>query len=353
MYDYVKHHRWATLKVGAVITFALGVTFLAIMFAGSLEKLFIPRVSVFAMVDDVKGLRAGSPVWFSGVEIGAVKSIDFTIQRKVNIEMTVVSNALNYLKKDSRANILTLGLLGDKYVELTPGSPVSESLRAGDTLQGSTQIELQDVVQASQSSIAKISDFVGMLEEILVKVDKGQGTVSKFIGDPAVYDNLNNTLHELSVLVKKIEQGGGTVGRLINDDRVYADLSSSVSDVRLFAESLRGSEGTLNKLVQDPSLYDRFQKASESLDSFTQNLAASRGTLSKLIDDESLYVNLNSASEKLNILLDRIDKGEGVVGSLVNDGKLSSDLKATIADLNGLIRDMKENPKDYFSFSLF
>lgn len=353
MYDHVKQHKWAKLRVGIVTTIALITILLAVMFAGNIEELFTPKVMIYAMVQDVKGLRDGSPVWFSGVEIGSVKHINFTADQKVRVAMTIEAESLNYLKKDSRANIMTLGLLGDKYVEITPGSHESEGLIAGGALEGRTQTEIQDVVQASQDSIAKISDFVSKLEEILVRIEKGKGSISRFIQDPAVYENLKEAIGELTVLVRKIEGGEGTMGRMLNEDALYNDLASSASDIRLFAQTLQKSEGTLNKLIQDPSLYDRFQKASTSLDVFTQRLAASKGTVNKLIDDDSLYVNLNSASAKMNKVLDRIDNGQGLMGSLVKDDELSQELKATIRELNALIKDIKNNPDNYFRFSIF
>ena len=353
MYDYVKQHKWAKLKVGLVVTIAILIIFLAVMFAGNIDKLFSPRVLIYAMVNDVKGLREGSPVWFSGVEIGAVKSIEFTIQRKVSIAMSIESGTLSYLKKDSQANIMTLGLLGDKYVEITPGSHEAAGLKAEDTITGKTQIEIQDVVQTSQASIAKLVDFVGMLESILVKVETGKGTIARFIQDPAVYDNLKEAIKELTSLVRKIESGKGTMSRVLNEDTLYVDLASSVEDVKLFARSLKESEGTLNKLIRDPLLYNRFQEASASLDTFAQKLSSSKGTVNKLIEDESLYENINSASEKFNRVLGRIEQGEGLMGSLVRDDELSGELKSALKELNALMKDIKENPNNYFKFSLF
>ena len=134
MYDYVKQHNWAKLRVGIVGTIAFLTMFVAVMFAGNIEKLFAPKVMITAIAQDVKGLREGSPVWFSGVEIGAVKSIEFTMERRVSYEMQLSADSLKYLKKDSKANILTLGLLGDKYVEITPGTIDAESLKPGDTI---------------------------------------------------------------------------------------------------------------------------------------------------------------------------------------------------------------------------
>ena len=353
MSDYIKHLRWAKLKVGLVVTIALVIIFFTVMFAGNIEKLFLPKSVLFASFVDVKGLREGSPVWFSGVEIGSVKAINFTVHENIKVEMSVDTNSLQYLKQDSQSIIMTLGLLGDKYVEISPGGVGSTGLKSGDAIEGGAQTEIQDVVQTSQASIEKISDFVGMLEEIIVKIDKGEGSISKFIKDPAVYDNLRDSIDELSTLVKKIEAGNGTVGRLLNEDKIYIDLSSSVDDIKLFARELRSSEGTLNKIIKDPALYDRFQKASESLDAFTSKLVNSRGTVNRLIEDESLYVNINSASKNLSNLIEHIDNGEGIMGSLIKDEELSKELKSTLIEMNALIKDIKEKPGKYFKFSFF
>jgi len=353
MYDYVKEQRWAKLRVGIVITIAIGIVFLTIIFAGSIERIFAPRVRVYATFSDIKGLRDGAPVWFSGVEIGSVKSIRFTKEREILTGMSISADTLKFLKQDSRANILTLGLLGDKYVEITPGSRESGKLQAGGTIIGQTTIEMQDVVRTGQESIAKISEFVNILEGIMLKIESGEGTLSKFLNDPSIYDNLKDTTGELAALLRKIQNGKGTLSRLLNDETLYLDISSSVKDINLFAKSLRDSKGTLHKLINDPSLYDRFQKASENLDTFTQKLAFSKGTVNRLIEDESLYGNVNSASEKVADLLDKIDRGEGLAGSLVKDEGLAKELKATLTELNALIKDIKENPRKYFKFSVF
>jgi phospholipid/cholesterol/gamma-HCH transport system substrate-binding protein len=353
MYDYEKQQRWAKLRVGIVVTIAIGIVFLAIIFAGNIEKIFAPRSRIYATFTDIKGLREDAPVWFSGVEIGSVKSIKFTTEREIQTEMWVSTDSLKFLKQDSKANILTLGLLGDKYIEITPGSRTAAGLHAGGTITGQTTMEIQDVVRTSQESIAKISDFVNILEGILKKIESGEGTLSKLLNDPSVYDNLKDTTEEFTKLIRKIENGRGTISRLLNDDTLYADISSSVKDINLFARSLRDSKGTLHKLIDDPSLYDRFQKASENLDVFTQKLSSSKGTINRLIEDESLYGNINSASEKLANLLEKIDRGEGLAGRLVKDEELAKELKMTLTELNTLIQDIKKNPGRYFRFSVF
>lgn len=302
MDEYRKQLSWAKLRVGVVVTAALTVLFLTVLFAGNIERIFSKKAVVYALFHDVKGLRTGAPVWFSGVQIGSVQSLKLDGGERITVGLSIDQSSLAYLKKDSLANIFTLGLLGDKYVELGPGSKEAEGLKAGDTITGWPRPEIKE---------------------------------------------------EISRFVDQIESRKGSLGRLLEEDTLYRDLAASARDIKLFAATLKGSEGTINKFIKDPALYERFVKASQSIDDFARKLSASKGTVNRLIEDESLYRNVNDAALKLNALLDKINKGEGTVGSLINNRETSEEIQKTLKELNALVKDMRENPKKYFQFSLF
>ncbi len=353
MYDHRKQIRWASLKVGIVLTSALLVLILTIMFAGSIERLISPRETIYAVFDDVRGLREGAPVWFSGIEIGSVREMDFTPDQKIRVSLSISPDSLNYLKEDSVATVLTLGLLGDKYIELSPGTKGTSRLKPGATLTGKAMMEFQDIVETSQKSIGRISDFIAMLEELLTTIEQGEGTVSRFLKDPAVYENLRKTTEDLATITKKIKSGKGNLGKMVGEEDLYTDIRSSVRDIKTFAASLQGSEGTVQKIVKDPELYNRFLSATTSLERFSKKLETSKGTVSLLLEDESLYRNLASLTKKFDLILGRIEKGEGTMGALLKEEALAEELKKTISELGALIRDIKEHPKKYFKFSLF
>ncbi len=353
MYQQKKQVRLSQLRVGLTVTIALAIVFITVMFAGNIEEILKPKANVYAVFDDVKGLREGAPVWFSGIEIGSVKGLDFVMESKIKVTMALSRESLRYLKRDSKATILTLGLLGDKYIEIIPGSKTAPALSPGDTIQGVSPAGIQDIVETSQASLARLTEFIHKLEEILVNLEKGKGTVPMLLRDPALYENLKKTTEDLSSITKKLKSGSGTAGRLITEDKLYKDLSESVKEIRLFAETLNRAEGTVKKLIVSPELYDRFMKATDNLSSFTEHIRSSKGTLYRLIEDPELYNNLAETSKRLNSLLKRIDEGEGLLGSLIKDKEVMEELKITLKELNILIKDIRENPKKYFKFSLF
>ena len=87
---------------------------------GKMEILGSNTYTVEAQFSSVQGLRNGANVEISGVQVGRVSAIEldtetYTAKHSMKINNTVA------LSEDTMAAIKTSGLIGDKFVELTPG----------------------------------------------------------------------------------------------------------------------------------------------------------------------------------------------------------------------------------------
>ena len=118
MFDLKKQIKWAQIKSGVIITLALAILFMSVFFAGSIERVLHPKVEIKAAIRDVKGLKKGAPVWVYGLEEGSVSDISLDPTYGTVVTMSIYKKVLDFLKKDSGATVLTMGLLGDKYIEL-------------------------------------------------------------------------------------------------------------------------------------------------------------------------------------------------------------------------------------------
>ncbi len=387
MFDMKKQLQWSKLKVGLVVTLAILTLFTAVFFAGNIEQIFLPRIELKAQFQDVKGLRRGAPVWIFGTEVGSVKNIHLSPAHGAIVTMSVDKRAQGFIKKDSQASILTMGLLGDKYVELSPGSPSAEPIHPREIIKGSAQIEFSDIMGTAAITIEKLDELIIKLDRFVAKIETGQGTIAKFFTDPAVYNNLNNTTHTLSLLLEDIKNSQGTIKMLIEDPSLYHKMLTAASSIEELSRTINESSGTLKRLVEDPSLYNKALAAISSIEELSRRMNESSGTLKRLVEDPSLYnktlaaassieefgrklnegsgslrrliespelyENLSKASAELSSILERIDKGEGVAGALIRDEELAKELKSTIIELEGLMKDIKDHPKKYFKFSIF
>lgn len=326
MVDPKKQLQWSKLKVGLVLTVALLILVMAVFFAASIQDILTEKAELKIQFTDVMGLRKGAPVWILGIEEGSVKSIKLDPVYGVVVTVSVNRRSLEFVSKQSHATIMTMGLLGDKYIELSAGPPQGESIRPGEIIRGSTETGMRSVMETVGVAIERMGQFIERMDNLVTKVEKGQGTIAKFLNDPTLYNNLTEASRHLSAML--------------------ADV--------------RNSRGTMKLLIEDPSLYNKALATASSTEEFSKRLNESVGTLEKLIEDPELYENLNKTSVQLSSILEGIEKGKGTAGALIKDEELAKDLQGAVveikklsAEIEALAKDIKEHPKKYFKFSVF
>lgn len=385
MFEMKRKLSWSKLKVGLVVTLALLILLISVFFAGKIERIFIPRVELKAQFRDVRGLRKGAPVWIFGTEVGSVKGIQLSPTLGAIVTLSIQKDILQYMKRDAQATVMTMGLLGDKYIELTAGSPQAEPIQIGEMIRGTIPLEFSDIMETTSLSIGRIGDFIQKLDHLITKIETGEGTIAKLLSNSSIYDHLDQTAKTLSLTLEEIRQSRGTLKRLLEDPTLYQKMIATVTELEAFAKEMRESQGTIKKLIEDPSLYDKtftlissledfskkmdhtIENLGEKMDrivsaigTFSKGLTEKSGTLQRLIEDPQLYDHLDQGMIRLNTILDRMDQGEGLVGAVLRDREMVRELKETVVEfketageLKKLIKDVKENPKKYLKFSLF
>src|SRR5262245_37597310 len=130
---------WDQLRVGLVILFALAIVTLAVYRLGQAASLFTKRYHLVAFLREASGLREGGTVTLAGQVVGTVSKIDFLpvdndTLRNLRVTVSVDKSLQDQIRANSRAQIRTMGLLGDKIFDITPGTARYQRLKEGDTL---------------------------------------------------------------------------------------------------------------------------------------------------------------------------------------------------------------------------
>ncbi len=326
MFETKKQLRWSALKSGLLFTLALLIVFAVVIYAGSIRQLFTSSFAIKAQFQDVKGLMKGAPIWLFGTEVGYVRDIEMNPVYGIVVTLSIKKSAEPYIKANSEAEILTMGLLGDKYVELSPGLPEAGPIGPGEMIKGKAPTGLTQVVEASTKTIEKMGELTNKVNSLISSITEGQGTLAKFINDPTLYNSLEKSSTTFHSLLEEIEK----------------------------------SQGTLRLLLEEPSLYRRLEATASSLEEWSKNLQKRSGTLKKLIENPELYENLNKSAGNLNSILAGINRGQGMAGAFVRDDKLVAEVKESLTKIQGLteeitllLKEIKEHPEKYFKFSLF
>ena len=112
---------------------------------GKMELLGKNYYSVQAQFESVAGLKVGASVEMAGVPIGKVEAISLDIERQIaRVWMKIQSDVA--ITDDAIASVKTAGLIGDKYIKLSPGGS-DLVLKAGDTIiETESALDLEDLI---------------------------------------------------------------------------------------------------------------------------------------------------------------------------------------------------------------
>jgi len=181
------------MKVGLFVFIGLIILVVFVLSIGGF-KTWASGYQVHFIFNFVNGVKLGAPVRFAGVDVGEVKDIKFILpaqepQTKIDIICWIKKEIL--IPIDSVVWVNTLGLLGEKYIEVMPGGDYSKCLSENQQLVGKDPIPMQEVTELAR----KIAD-------------------------------------DIQVSLEKIKNKEGTVGKLLYDDTVYLELEAFVKDLR-------------------------------------------------------------------------------------------------------------------------
>ena len=309
---------WDQLKVGGIMLAALTVLAVAIYKLGQSASLFSKRYELVAYLQNANGLRVGGPVFVAGQFAGTIKAIDFLpvdydTTRNLKVRMAVDQDLQDQIRSDSKAKVRTLGLLGDKVIDISIGTPRYSSLQAGDTIAVAPSLDYEAVLTQAAGAVNDMVALTHDMRKLTGNLLDGQGTVGQLMTNRRLYDEFVGTLGRANVMLRRFENPNGSVGRLLND----------------------------------PTLYNRFVAVVNSADSLVLALNDKNGTIGKLLRDDTLYTHIVNMAAAGDSLMKLMSNGNGLAGRLMNDPALYDRLNKLTTDLTAILDDVRKDPKRY------
>ena len=180
------------LKVGSFVLLALaGLSYF--IFSVSNLSLFEKGRPLQAVFGFANGLKEAAPVRLAGVEAGLVKNMevftDADDDQRTKVRVTMWIKEGVEIPVDSKVTINQLGLLGEKYVEIMPGTS-TDFFKAGTVVVGFDPVPMEKISE-------RVYALTEKLERTIDNINKGQGTVGKFLTDESIYRNLDELTADL------------------------------------------------------------------------------------------------------------------------------------------------------------
>ena len=307
---------WDQLRVGLVIAVAVLVLGIAVYKLGQAANLFAKRYELIAFLPDANGLREGGSVMVAGQLAGTVTKIEFLpvdadTTRNLRLTLAVDAGVREQIRRDSKGKLRTLGLLGDKVFDITPGTPRFQPLVEGDTV---TVVQALDYEAIITQASGAVNDMVALTRDLRVitgGLAKGEGTVGQLLTNRELYDQLNGTLARANTMLARFQNPNGSVGRLLDDPTLYNRLVGVIGSTDSLIVSLNQSKGTAGLLIRDTTLYSNMVGITRGADSLMRSLTNGQGTASRLLTDQTLYDHLNKLVNDLSAILADVRRDPG------------------------------------------
>jgi len=355
------------LRVGifVIATIVCIVLFIATQAASSKYRGY----EIGVMFDYVSGLETGSPVRVSGVRAGEVRQIEilYDVQPKVIAKLRLRQDIK--ISSHSRITIQTFGIIGEKYIEITPSSD-KKYIQPGEIIEGENPLTMEKLAEAGQNIIVRLNDVLSDIGEIT--------------GDKEIRGNLRSVLNESASAITKIDKTftqieGLTATLNQTSETMQKTISANAPKMELLLDNTNEfvtsgkvkMEETLDEIKRFASAgttaaesFSDMQKAAVSFSDLSKEMQnfvvrlQNEGFFARMMKDEDIFDNLkeelstlqeatkqfkqtsetiNEVSTNMNTIVSDMKDGKGTVGKFMRSDQLYRDVEA-------FVQDIKANP---------
>lgn len=294
------------VRLGIFVITGLVLLVAGLYFIGNNKNLFGDRFVLYATFDNVSGLQKGNNVRFSGIDVGTVDNITIVNDTSLRVRMVINQDLLHHIRKNSYAAIGTDGLMGNKLINISPGTPDAKEVAEGDEIPVTPTLDTEAMFRTLEGTNRNILMISASLREITGNIERSRGTLYTVLMDTVLAVSLRRTLANLEGMSNHLDDFSGDLGGMM--------------------QGVRSGEGVLGQLVNDSSDFSR--------------------ELGGALDDiRTSGKNLSEATERLNRILGEVENGKGSIQTILKDLATSEHLRRSIANIDSSTANFNENMK--------
>src|SRR5438105_235908 len=262
---------------------------------------------VTAIFDSVAGLDDKSTVRVAGVRVGRVTDIKLLDDGKASVTMQVDRDVKPH--RNASAHVANLGLLGEKYVELDPGTQDAPVIPETQTV----------ILRGTQP--ASIDDVTNQISAIATDVKAITASLRTVMAGPAGQQRLEDIVDNVRTIT-------GQVRDLIAANRVNVD--ATMANARQISADLR---------VSIPKLSESIEKVAQSLGGA---VGENRQDVRVIVENlRKLSGDLKTTSDNLNAITGQVRSGQGTVGKLFYSDEAHDKLTAALTSVESGVNELK------------
>lgn len=324
------------LQAGLFIVAALLLLAGGIWIIGQERQVFSRQQEFHTIFRDIQGLTQGASVRLGGIAIGRVSGFNFTAdesEQKIDVAFLVNEAYIDRIRRDSVATLQTQGLLGDRILNILPGTS-TERVPAGGAILSKDAADMSELFTKASAVVDNAAQITDSLKVFLKNFDK------------QTIDSIGVGFRSLGKLAQEIEKGDGLLHRLVfskkDGDSIMTDLKGAANAVNEVLGKIQSGDGILHALVYK----ENGAKTVEDLSNAANSLGQAAGVLTGIMTEvkegnglvhslvynespagiEDAVTKLNDTINNLKVASDALARGSGTIGALLVDSQLYDNL---------------------------
>lgn len=302
------------LKLGIFIIVGTILFIAGVYFIGEKQNMFGNTYNIYAVFNNINGLKPGNNVRYSGINVGTVKEIMMVSDTVIVVKIAIVKEITKHIKTDAKCAITSDGLVGSMIINILPGHKSEMNIAKGDTIRSFTRIRTEEMLQTLSVTNENAALLTGELLAITKEISAGKGIVGSMLKDTLLTKDLreivyhlkitskasSSTINQLNKILTSIDKKDNLVGMLRDTsvankvkniitnvekssrelDKVIDHLDLTIHNANQTITNVKDGKGAINYLSNDPSLVTKIDRTIGHLD--------------------STVIQINDAGEKLN-----------------------------------------------------
>ncbi|MCC6336973.1 MAG: MCE family protein [Myxococcales bacterium] len=342
------------VRAGLFVALGLGLAAIVVFLIGKERMLFEKELTYRGAFENVDGLALDSPVRLGGLQVGRVTSISFADDLKdqrIIVRMEVSQRFSERIRADSVARVTGRGVLGDKAIDISLGSPGKPVIPDGGEIPTGSSGDLSSLLKAT-----------GEMVDNAVNITRDLRSGVQTYAGPEVRDDVVAIVKATRSVLSEIESGKGALHALIYDRKTSDDLKTllaraadTAAKLDAAAEKVDGlladvknGQGSLHALIYDQKIAQSIVELGEAADEVStliHDAKTSRdGAVYQLVygDARAVMGDLGRAAADVKAITQKVRAGEGSLGGLINDPTVYEDLKEVLGNVkrNRVLREL-------------
>lgn len=283
-----------------------------IILIGKRNLWFEEKQIYYTKLFNADGLRVGAVVTLSGLRAGEIESMNINSDNEIEIGFSIKKALSNQIREDSIARVVRTFIIGEKKIDIRPGSKDLGRVGKGGFIKGQDSIDIMDLL--SQKSFDTIVDRVSYLTRSLEKTSVIlEKLITRIRPEEVVeaYDlvlptlrNLDKVLNDMSVITHEVRSKKRDIPILMDNGAV---LVSSLNKKLLQNELLPDSIGKINSILTPIAARQKLiEKILRNLDSLNDDIEENPHLTKKIHDALAEIIVTLKAMQKTWLLEDHV-----------------------------------------------